>query len=385
MTENANEQRPDLPDECPLPPDQLSEAVVKHTDASAPAPLRLMAARGMAPIPPRDLLTAQFRLLWDADDKIRGFAQKSLAQLDPRLANVALGDDKLSPELLAHLAALHAANEAYVEKLLGNRSLPSFAVVTVARSCSERIVSDLIIPNQARLLEEPDIVRALTENEAALKSDVDRAVDFLVRSGVILDGVRAFEEALLRLNGEERVEAASHIDLPKELLDERFLSKDEQAERRLITEEEEEDDQGGDENATIEMRWRSFSVAKKVAAATLGNKSIRTLAMREPNRTVALAAVTSPAITEQEIVAAAGSKTVHADVLNHIVRDRKNNWTRLYPVKLALVNNPKTKLPFAMKLIPSLHGKDLRSLSKSRNVPAGVRNMASKLVKAKQR
>jgi hypothetical protein len=209
----------------------------------------------------------------------------------------------------------------------------------------------------------------------------------LVRNGVVLEGLHDFEEALLRLNGEERVAAAGNVEIPKEILDERFLSAEEREalkERRLITEDEDdEDDQDEQDEQTLEQKWRTWSVAQKVAAATLGNKAIRTMAMREPNRMIAVAAVTSPAITEQEVIAAASSKTVHADVLNHIVRDRKNNWVRMYQVKLALVNNPKTKLPDAMKLVPTLNARDLKMVAKSRNVPAGVRNMASKLVKAK--
>ncbi|MGF1509343.1 MAG: hypothetical protein ACFB9M_07565 [Myxococcota bacterium] len=364
---------------CPIAFEGLPEAVQRNVGDQAPAPIRMMTARGMAPMAPSDLVTAQFILRWDGDDKIRTAAEKSLQNLDPRLANAVLSDTKLHSEVLAHLSSALAREEMFLEKLLLNPALPASAVVGVARTCSERIVSDHIVTNQARLLQEPEIVRAVIENPAAIKSDVERAVDFLIRNGVVLEGLREFESALLRLNGDDRIQAAQNVALPPELVDERFMTEEEKRDRAFITDEE--DVPEDEKELTIEQKIRLMTAAEKVAFATRGNKQVRTFLLRDTNRLVALAAITSPAITEPEIVAASNSKTVHQDVLMHILRDKKNNWVRNYQVKLALVNNPKTQLPDAMKLVPTLNGRDLKAVAKSRNVPAGVRNLASSLLK----
>jgi hypothetical protein len=377
MTETA------LPDTCPLDLAQLSDAVRKNVGDKAPAPIRMMTARGMAPMPPRDLVTAQFVLLWDADDKVQSSASKSLSQLDPRLANAVLADTQMAPEVLAYLAAALAEQEAYVEKLLLNAALPAAAVIPIARHCSERLITDHIVSNQARLLEAPEIVRSLTENPVTIKSDLERAVDFLVRNGVVLEGVREFEAALLRLTGEDRMKAAQAVALPPDLVDERFLTDEEKTARQFITEDDEATE--GDDDLTIEQRIRMMSAAEKVAFATRGNKQVRTLLMRDTNRLVALASISSPAITEPEVLAAANAKAVHADVLTHIVRDKKNNWVRNYQVKVALVNNPKTQLPDAMKLVPTLNQRDMKAVAKSRNVPVGVRNQANNILKGRRR
>ena len=107
--------------------------------------------------------------------------------------------------------------------------------------------------------------------------------------------------------------------------------------------------------------------------------------MRDTNRMVALAAITSPAITEQEVITAAQSRTVHADVVAHIARDKKNNWIRNYQVRNALVSNPKTPLPDAMRLLPLLNPRDIKMLAKSKNIPAGVRALAGKMAKGTER
>ncbi len=367
---------------CPIPEGDLSPNVAKNVGAKAPAPLKMMTARGLAPLPPRDLVTAQYVLTFDGDDKVAQSAAGALANLDARIANAVLADSALNPHVLGYLAGALATNDAYAEKLLLNPKTPTAAFVKVAEVCSEAI-AEIIANNQARILEVPDIARGLTQNPNALRSSIDRVIDFLVRNGVILEGVRHFEEALLRLNGAERAKAADKVALPLHLIDEQFLTEEEKRERRLIDDDEEAGDD--DSKDSLHDLLRSANIAMKVALATKGTKAIRSECLRDTNRLVAIAAITSPAITEQEVIAAAQSRTVHQDVIAHICRDKQNNWIRNYQVKNALVNNPKTPLPEAMRLVPSLNPRDLRMTAKSRNIPAGVRNLAQKLVKTKAR
>lgn len=342
-----------------------------------------MAARGMAPLPPADLVVAQFVLTFDPDEKIQAAAKTGLEKLDDRIANAVLSKTDIPGPVLGHLALLHAKRDDWIESLLLNPSTPTHAFLAVAEQCSEAI-SELIANNQARLLKQPEIARALLANPSTLKSTGERVVDFLVRNGVMLEGLRDFDDALLRLDHKARVEAVQSIDIPPEMLDQRFLDSgddaEEHGERRLIEEDEEADEAP----QTIEAKLRVANVAEKVAYATKGNKSVRSILMRDTNRIVALAAITSPAITEPEVIAAAQSRNVHADIIGHICRDKKSNWTRIYAVKLALVSNPKTPLPDAMKMTPLLNKRDLRLLSKSKNIPAGVRVLATKLAKAAQ-
>jgi hypothetical protein len=367
---------------CPIPLDAFDPAVLRNAGDKAPAPLRMMTAKGMAPMAPKELVTAQFLLTFDADEKVRAAATNSLANLDLRIANAVLADTNLNPHVLGHLAKVLAQNDAYAEKLLLNPKTPTEAFTAVAGVCSEQI-AEIIANNQARILEVPDIAKALSSNANALRSSVDRVIDFLVRSGKVVEGMKEFEDAFLRLTGEERLKAIENVELPKHLLDPKFLSDEDKEElrkeRKLIDDDEEEITD--DKPTGLEELLRTLNAAQKVALASKGNKSARTALMRDTNRLVAMAAVTSPGISENEILAAANSRIVHADVIAHICRDKKNHWTRIYAVKLALTNNPKTPLPEAMKLVPLLNGKDQKILAKSRNVPMGVRNLAGKMSK----
>jgi hypothetical protein len=47
-------------------------------------------------------------------------------------------------------------------------------------------------------------------------------------------------------------------------------------------------------------------------------------------------------------------------------------WTKNYAVKLALVMNPKCPIGFSVKFMNFLQEKDLRTLVKSKDVPAAI-------------
>jgi hypothetical protein len=54
-----------------------------------------------------------------------------------------------------------------------------------------------------------------------------------------------------------------------------------------------------------------------------------------------------------------------------------------YKVKLALVQNAKTPVPTALKLLGTLMEKDLRNLSKSKNVSTVIARTAMKMLSSR--
>ncbi|MFO0724927.1 MAG: hypothetical protein U1E65_14195 [Myxococcota bacterium] len=367
----------------PIALDTLPATLKKAVDVTTPAPARMMTARGLAPMPPKDMVTAQYILTFDPETKVAEAAKDALTRLDARIANAILGDTTLNPHVLGYLAVALATRDADVERVLLNPSTPTSAFVEVALVASETIC-EVIANNQARLLAQPEIARSLTKNPRALKSTVDRVVDFLVRSSIMVEGVAEFEQALLRLSGEERLKAASLVDLPRELLDESFLTPEERAalanNRKLISEDEQGEEEAEERaNPNVDKLLRDKTLGEKVALATRGNKAIRSRLIRDSNRVVAMAAITAPTVTELEVVQASQSRVVHQDVVAYIAHQK--DWVKLYPVKVGLANNPKCPLPMSMKLVPTLQKKELRALSVSKNVPMGVRTLAAKLMK----
>jgi hypothetical protein len=122
------------------------------------------------------------------------------------------------------------------------------------------------------------------------------------------------------------------------------------------------------------QRVLRMSVSEKIKLATLGNREARTLLLRDSNRLVSLAAAQSPRMTEGEILGLANSKTSGAEVLRFIYENR--GFLKVYALRAALVRNPKVPLPTALKFLPTLQEKDIKELSRDRNVPATVQAQA---------
>jgi hypothetical protein len=95
-----------------------------------------------------------------------------------------------------------------------------------------------------------------------------------------------------------------------------------------------------------------------------------------------MAAVTSPRITDGEILGLANSRTANADVLRYIYSSREHLKT--YAIKTALVKNPKVPLPTALKLMQTLQDKDVKDLARDRNVPQTIQAQAKAWVIKKE-
>ncbi len=63
---------------------------------------------------------------------------------------------------------------------------------------------------------------------------------------------------------------------------------------------------------------------------------------------------------------------------------KKRDWVNKYTVAKALIWNPRTPLPTALRLVNKLAVRDLRDLGRDRNVPDAVRSTALRLYRIKQ-
>jgi len=72
------------------PLETLPPSVERAVGPKAPAPMRMMAARGMAPLPPGDMATALYQLSFSDDEAVKSAAFKSAAELPERILGAAL-------------------------------------------------------------------------------------------------------------------------------------------------------------------------------------------------------------------------------------------------------------------------------------------------------
>ena len=372
----------------------LGEAQRKFLDPAS-GPARMMAARGLAPLPPREMVLVLAGLTFDADAALADAARASLGKLPDKIYQTALAG-ALPGSAMMPIATALVGRDGPLERIVLSRDTPDAVVAHVAVSASEHL-AEIIANDQERLLRSRPVVQALRGNAALLRSSLARVFDFLVRSGVIHDDMSETADALARLSSDDFQKVAENVELPPEvqaLVDDTPPVAQTPAEAAHAAKADEDEgeklDQALDANVSQEEKEKrvpmlklvsKLNIAQKVALALKGNKEARSLLVRDSNRLVAVAAIRSPRITDSEAKAVAGSRTVHDDVIRHIATSKE--LSRSYGVKLALAGNPKTPLPMAMKLLPLLREADIKIMAKSKMVPAAVATQARRMVQAR--
>jgi hypothetical protein len=138
---------------------------------------------------------------------------------------------------------------------------------------------------------------------------------------------------------------------------------------------DEVDDDKDDEKTALQ-RLQSMNVPQKVQRATKGSREERAILIRDPNKMISLAVLSSPKLTISEVEAFARAGNVAEECLRTIAFTRA--WMKNYNVVAALTRNPKTPVAISMNLLARLTEKDLRTLSTDRNVPDALRISARK-------
>jgi len=108
----------------------------------------------------------------------------------------------------------------------------------------------------------------------------------------------------------------------------------------------------------------------------------RAILVRDPNKLVSVAVLSSPKLSESEVEAFARMANVSEDVLRTISMNR--SWMRKLAVAAALVKNPKTPATISLHLLPRMNQRDVKNLATDRNVPEALRLNAKKMIQRQQ-
>jgi hypothetical protein len=125
----------------------------------------------------------------------------------------------------------------------------------------------------------------------------------------------------------------------------------------------------------------SLPIIERMKLAMKGTKGQRAQLIRDSNKLVAAAVLSSPKLTESEVEAFAKMANVSEDVLRTIATNR--SWVKNYGVIAGLTKNPKTPPGISMQMVQRLNERDLKMLAIDRNVPEGVRLAARKFIRPK--
>lgn len=361
----------------PLPKEELPEKLRRFGDPAAPAAARTLAAKGLVPVKGEELVTLLVHLAADAE--VGAEAKATLAKLPDTVLHAACVA-ALHPAILDGLVDHVIGKRDMLEELAANRAAADDTIARIARSCDERMC-ERIAEDQQRLLAAPQIIEALYKNRNTRMSTVDRLVELAARNGVELTGIATFKAHVEAIAG-ELIPEPSDDPLPGDRVFAEALaedSDDDPLDRDVL----EGTEKIKDEHKSLEQKIGDMTVTEKLRMTIVGGAAARAILIRDNNRAISYAAISSPAATEAEAARHAMSRNVGEDILRYI--GTKNDWLSNYDVKKNLVFNPKTPVGISMKFVGHLRPNDLRALARSKNVPANIRTTAQARVQQRDK
>lgn len=359
-------------EKLPLPVAELPEGIRRFGDPSAPGPARMMAAKGLVPVKGANLLTLLAQLGADSDKNVASSATETLAGL-PENVLLAACTEPMHWLVLDVVAEHFIARDAIVEKLVLNRGTADETIARIALRCSERI-SEAIAVNQQRILAAPLIIENLYKNENTRMSTADRLIELCARNGVELEGIPAFHDHVEAIQGQLIPEPEEGDEpLPDDLKFHQVLEVD--GDEDALTEGEElGTEQTKKKYMPLRMMIDGMEKQEKIRLAMIGGAAARSILVRDTNKAIARAAISSPKMTPGEAAGIAHSREMSEDILRYI--GNKKQWMGNYEVKRALVFNAKTPFALSLKYLSHMRANDLKTLSKSRNVAAPLKSAA---------
>jgi hypothetical protein len=133
-----------------------------------------------------------------------------------------------------------------------------------------------------------------------------------------------------------------------------------------------------DRQTTVWDRIRALPYAEKIILATKADRSERAVLMQETDAQVLYYLLKNPRISTEEVLRIARSTSISASVADQIAKT--SQWASNQEIRSAIVNNPRTPVPLALKLLPTLPEPEIRQIAKSGAVNQALKQAALRIV-----
>lgn len=332
--------------------------------------VRLTAASGALPLSPADQVELLFLLTRDQDDEVSRVADSSLEGMDAGLLVSVLKEEATSVDVLAFFGT-RASSDEVQQALVRNASTPDETVALLVPKLTETNL-EFVVVNQTRLLRHAPVLAALDANEN-LNFDQQRRIKEL-KVDFKLD--RTAEEVA---PPPSQPTAPQKLDLgagPAEEDEPPPRSTEEAAELYGVSDDPDATEEELAKKKSLLARLVTMTASEKMMAALKGEREARMMLIRDRNRTVWSAVLSSPKMNDADAEYIAKMRNVAPDVLREIAKNRQ--FVKRYNVARELVKNPKTPHEVSSRLLARLKDRDLKLLIKDRNVSEQVRRLAQK-------
>jgi hypothetical protein len=326
---------------------KLRKALLKFVSKESPKEMRLKAAQGLVEMAPADLVSLFFILSYDGDEEVSRAATRSFDGLPSETLLKAL-EGNLDPLVVKKIAAVHRENEGALRMVALNENTDEETILDLASTGPESVVKALL-GGPERLRKNPLIREALKKNPLAPTQPMEEAPE--------LAEVKKQGPAPTHKIEDSEEKPASEDTVHQNTVEEEFPSLVKQIE--------------------------DMTVGQKIKLALTGDKDARGLLLKDSNKQITTSVLRNPRITEEEVLKLTSTKGTPDDILRLVAKNKE--WMKNYKIKYTLVLNPRTPFKISMKLISQLQDKDLANISRSKNIPGVLSNVAMKTLETRKR
>lgn len=142
-------------------------------------------------------------------------------------------------------------------------------------------------------------------------------------------------------------------------------------------------DEEGEEFLSKYKLSHTMGISDKIKMALTGDKEWRSLLIKDANKLVSGSVVKNPRITEAEILSAVKSGVQNDEIMRLICANKE--WVKNIKIRKALVENPRTPVPNALRYLSTLGEKDIAAYAKSKNISSVISTQARRLLLNKKR
>ena len=377
----------------------ISDKIIDRLETNPPPHERMALATGSLCSSDKECLGLCVLLAGDDDKFVSKTANRTLKNWDSDRLLKAL-HRQTHPKVIEYILEFLPYNDKIDQQLfscvqINERSVKIIAKRATAQACEE------IVKNRQHLLLYPSILHALKENPQCPSELHSKAASFLKMQHSLPDESAKEKVAYSGPDDQLEIDIVAEVKAAIEGNRSPFLQLALSSSLDMFNLEESSegsdfsfdfsDIEGFDFDVdgelteegiqSLEKKIREMSIGHRIKLAYKGNREARSILVRDANKTVAVAVVKSGRMTDTEVAAYAGNRNLCDDVIREIARSKE--FTRKYPVQVALVTNPKTPVNVAMGFLSTLHKKDLQSLSRNRNVSSVISTAARKRYKDK--
>jgi hypothetical protein len=339
----------------------------------SPRELRLFASRGLLPLGSEDRIRALLAVLLDGDSEIAASARDTFAALPPDDI-VRFLDDTETSAFELDAVGRHSQDPFVLERVIRHRRVTDETLLALAATVTGA-PQDALIVNQVRLLRQPELVQALLDNPG-LTADGRRRLNELQEEFFEKEARRREQERRRREEEKRLAEQEAKGIVFEEAAEAEAAPAGEDGLPAATPEGEDEFTKAN--TAQIYRRIAVMTVKEKVELAQKGTKEERRILISDVNKLVSMAVLNCEAITLAEIESFCLMRHLNTDLFQEIAKTRE--WIRKPKIQLALVSNPAVPINITLPLVKFLGIRELRTLTRDRNLPEVIRTTAQKVL-----